>query len=256
MKTRVDHIAEGVTLFLGDSREIVPTLERVSLVVTDPPYLLTSGGDNKTREGFGGWLSSYGNTGEVVECDISWSEIAQMIYGALKDDADAYIMANDKNVNDAINAALDVGFKFHNLLVWQKNTAVMNRWYMKDCEFTIYLYRGRARMIRDPSSKQLASVPNLRDPDHPTSKPQELMALYIGNSSDPGDMVLDPFMGVGSTGAAAVKLGRRFTGIELEEKYFDIARKRIEAALRSPDMFAASAPKIQTRLFDDAEAAE
>ena len=62
---------------------------------------------------------------------------------------------------------------------------------------------------------------------HPTEKPVDLMKLYVENSSQVGDTVLDPFMGVGSTGVACKELGRNFIGVELDEQYFDIATKRI-----------------------------
>ena len=236
---RVEHLAEGVTLYLGDCREIVPTLGKVDLVATDPPYLLTSGGETKSHLSLGGWLGSYGNSGEVVKCDIGWPEIMRVAFDALGADGDAYFMANDKNVNLAWNAAEVAGFSVHNLLVWDKGTAVMNRWYMKNLEFVLYCWKGRAKMIRDPSSKQLAAVPNARDEGHPTVKPVELMAHYIRNSSDFGQTVLDPFMGVGSTGSAAVRLGRKFIGIEIEPKYFDLACRRISDALARPTLFAA-----------------
>lgn len=237
---RVEHLAEGVSLYLGDCREVLPCLPTVDLVATDAPYRLTSGGDTQDRrDNFSGWLGSYGNSGEVVQCDIEWSEIMTLAFGALGPDGDAYFMANDKNVNLAWNAALGAGFSIHNLLVWDKVTAVMNRWYMKNCEFTLYCWKGRARMIRDPSSKQLCTVPNARDAGHPTVKPVELMAHYIRNSSDFGQTVLDPFMGIGSTGSAAVALGRKFVGIEIDPKYFDIACSRIADALKRPTLFAA-----------------
>ncbi len=239
MSQRIEHLAEGVALYLGDCRDIVPTLPKVDLVATDPPYLLTSGGDTQDRrDTFSGWLGSYGNSGEVVECKITWSEIMRVGFEALGEDGDAYFMANDKNVNLAWNAALDAGFSVHNLLVWDKTTAVMNRWYMKNLEFVLYCWKGRAKMIRDPSSKQLATVPNARDDGHPTVKPVELLAHYIRNSSDFGQTVLDPFMGVGSTGSAAVGLSRKFIGIEIDPLYFDRACRRISDALKRPTLFA------------------
>jgi site-specific DNA-methyltransferase (adenine-specific) len=223
-------------LILGDCREILPAIDPVDAVITDPPYLLTTGGDTDSHKALGGWIGANKNDGRPVHCDVTWDEIMRLLYGALKADGDAYVMANDKNVTPATNAALDAGFGFHNLLVWDKRTAVMNRWYMKNCEFAVYLWKGSAKTIRDPSSKQLCSVPNLND-CHPTSKPVELMAHYIGNSSDFGDTVLDPFMGVGTTGVAAGDLGRKFIGIEIEPKYFDIACKRIDEAYKQGDMF-------------------
>jgi DNA modification methylase len=253
---RVEHLADGVTLYLGDCRHIAPHLPKVDLVATDAPYLLTSGGDTQDRrDTFRGWLGSYGNSGEVVECKITWPEIMKLGFDALGPDGDAYFMANDKNVNLAWNAALEAGFRVHNLLVWDKTTAVMNRWYMKNLEFTLYAWKGAARMIRDPSSKQLATVPNARDPGHPTVKPVELMAHYIRNSSDFGQTVLDPFMGIGSTGSAAVSLGRKFIGIEIVPEYFDRACQRISEALRRPSLFAAiEREQVTASLFPAAEA--
>ena len=74
-------------------------------------------------------------------------------------------------------------------------------------------------------------------PGHPAVFPIALPRDLIASYTDPGEMVVDPFMGSGTTGVAAVKTGRRFTGIEIEPAYFDIARQRISAALAAPDMF-------------------
>ena len=217
---RIERIQDA-TLYCGDCLEILPTLGKADAVVTDPPYRLTSGG--KTPGGMtGGWLT----------------------FDSLNSDSDAYIMANDKNVNMALNAAKNAGFKFHNLLVWDKRTAVANRWYMKNCEFILYLYKGAARRIKDAGSKQLYSVLQIDSSTHPTEKPVELMRHYIGNSTERRQSVLDPFMGSGTTGVACAKLGRKFVGIEIEPKYFDIACERIEKAYAQPDLFIEPSPKL------------
>ncbi len=75
-----------------------------------------------------------------------------------------------------------------------------------------------------------------RDKEHPTQKPVEVMKWCLGFVAD-AKTILDPFMGSGTTGVAAVKLGRKFIGIEIEPKYFDIACRRISEALKQPDMF-------------------
>jgi hypothetical protein len=98
-------------------------------VVTDPPYKLTSGGN--TPGGMkGGWLDDYNNNGCVVECDISWREIMRLLRDACEEDADLYVMANDKNVCEAGAAAKEANLGFHNLLVWDKVGATANRWYI------------------------------------------------------------------------------------------------------------------------------
>ncbi|WP_424360258.1 DNA methyltransferase [Methylocystis parvus] len=84
--------------------------------------------------------------------------------------------------------------------------------------------------------------------DHPTQKPIEVMRWCIGHLPEDARTILDPFMGSGTTGVAAVKLGRKFTGIEIEPKYFDIACRRIADALARPDLFveAPKPPKQET----------
>lgn len=88
-------------------------------------------------------------------------------------------------------------------------------------------------------------VPNVlsgmppRDREHPNEKPIEVVEQLVATHSNPGDLILDPFMGSGTTGVACARLGRRFVGIEIEPKYFDIACRRIEQAQKQADLFIA-----------------
>lgn len=223
-------------LYLGDCLEVMPTLGKVDAVVTDPPYKLTSGGN--TDGGMkGGWFDAYNNNGLVVQCNITWKQIMTVVYNSMKDGADAYVMSNDRNLNEAMTQAETSGLSFHRLCVWDKISATANRWYMPNCEFTLYLYKEPAKRINDCGSKALVRFQQIDESNHPTEKPVNLMAYYIKNSTNKNDVILDPFMGSGTTGVACVKLGRKFIGIELDEGYFDIACKRIEEAYKQPDMF-------------------
>lgn len=123
------------------------------------------------------------------------------------------------------------------MLVWDKRTATANKWYMKNCEFTVFVSKGRAFFINDCGSKQLICAPIVMNATHPTEKPVEVMAHYIANSTQRGDMVLDPFMGSGTTGVAASKLRRRFLGIEKDRDYFDLACRRVEESYKQADFF-------------------
>jgi DNA modification methylase len=174
---------------------------------------------------------------------VPFPEMMRGIYAALLTDADCYVMANDKNVHPLTNAAFEAGFQFHNLLAWDKVTPTANRWYMKNLEFTLYLWKGRARTINFPGSKQLIRGGIEKESGHPTEKPVHLMAEYIINSSQRGETVLDPFMGSGTTGVACMQLGRKFIGIEIEPKYFDIACERIENAQRQETLFDSASVK-------------
>lgn len=239
---RVEIIGD-CTLYLGDCLEVLPTLEVVDCVVTDPPYLLTYGGCHGS---LGGKLATenYDNKGGIVECKIDWPDFMPEIFASMKADSHAYVMCNNRHIQNMLNSAEDAGFRFHNFLAWNKGTATPNRWYMKNLEFTGFFFKGKAFFINDCGSTQLHKVPNVIGAEHPTEKPPELMAVYIKNSTQRGETVLDPFMGSGTTGVACAKLGRKFIGIELEEKYFDIAVKRIEDAYKQPDLFV-DPPKAQ-----------
>lgn len=224
-------------LYLGDAREVVECLPRKHrLVVSDVPYRLTSGGPAPSaahKKMSGGWMKDYSNDGKVVICDISWPEIFDVVDACLEEDAEAYVMANDKNLTDALTSAKGGGFQVHNILVWDKVSATANRWYMKNCEFSLYLFRGRARRIADCSSKQLVRLPQRDETDHPTEKPVPLMMHYIENSIRAGEAVIDPFMGSGTTGVACQRLGVPFTGIEIDEKHFETACRRLEQLVRT-----------------------
>lgn len=235
--TRKETIGDA-ELWFGNSLVIMAAMQpdfaaRIHLTLTDAPYLLTSGGctEGGLHERFGKGESKYGNTGEIVPCDTDWPEFMPLIYACMER-GHAYFMANNRHLANCENAALAAGFRFHNWLVWDKRTATPNRWYMKNCEFTGLFYKGKASPIIDCGSKQLISCPQVDETTHPTEKPVPLMEHYINNSSQRGQTVFDPFMGSGTTGVAALNLDRKFIGIERDEKYFNMACRRMELAVR------------------------
>jgi len=233
MSITPDWERDGIALYCGDCLDVLPQLEAgsVGLVVTDPPYKLTSGGLSGVCTGGIFDPSVYDNKGRLFGVP-KFSEWVPAIARAMKPNADFYMMVNDKNMHEALDATEGAGFRLHNIIVWDRGSKTPNRWYMKTCEFILYLWQGRARTINDAGSSALWSVPCKRGHRlHPTEKPVELMEFPIENSTVRGQGVLDPFMGSGTTGVACVQTGRRFIGIEIEPKYFDIAVRRIEAAL-------------------------
>lgn len=227
------------TLYLGDARSIMPVLPKSDLCVSDVPYPLTTGGVSKSSKTMSGIFAShnYANDGQLVMATVPFPEMMTGIYDCLKTNADCYIMSNDKSLHALESAALDSGFKKHNLLVWDKVAPTANRWYMKNCEFTLYLWKGRAKTINDPSSKQTCRAGERGESDHPTEKPVSLMSEYVRNSSDLGDLVIDPFMGSGTTLVSCAQLGRRGIGIEIDEHHFETACLRVEDAYRNPNLF-------------------
>ena len=194
-----------IDLRQGDCVEILKSIpsESIDLVVTDPPYRTISGG-NKSDKWKSGYASSvlYKNDGKIFDNNnIEFSNWLPEVYRVLKDGTHFYCMTNVLNINKIIIEAEKVGFYLHNILVWEKNTANANRWYMKNCEFTLFFKKGKAKTINNPSSKMIHKFNNpVGNKLHPTQKPVELMQFYITNSSKENEIVLDPFMGSGSTG--------------------------------------------------------
>lgn len=220
----------GITLYLGCALQLLPRLRGVAdLVVTDPPYRLTSGG--RGAGVMSGIFSAdrYDNSGELM-ATVNWTDFGKPLLDACRPDADAYVMANDKQIFLAHAAMVGAGWRCHNLLVWNKGAPTRNRWYMKENEYTLYLWKGRARTIRNPGSKQTfpAPRPDRADKIHDTQKPVSLLSHYIENSSDPGDLVLDPFSGSAATLVAALRTGRRAIGIEIDVENYEAAVDRLE----------------------------
>jgi site-specific DNA-methyltransferase (adenine-specific) len=226
------HTVGDCTLLRGDSikimRELIHRGFRAKCVASDPPYLLTSGGG--TNQPMAGVFSKdqYDNGGHLVPCDIDWNDFMPLFYEIMTR-GHAYVMANNRNVQPMLNAAEKAGFGFHNLLVWDKCTATPNRWYMKNCEFTGLFYKGKAQQINDCGAKACIRYQHTDVSDHPTEKPVSLMRYYIENSTDKGDIVIDPFAGSGTTGVACMQSGRKFLGIEMDESFYNTACKRLTA---------------------------
>lgn len=220
-------------LYNSDCIDILKTItdNSIDLIVTDPPYRVISGGKPHSKNQPSGMLSK--NDGKIFDNnDISPETYIPELYRVLKDNTHCYIMTNTINLEKFLSISREVGFGLHNVLIWEKNNATPNKWYMKNCEYTLFLYKGKAKFINNPSSKTVHMFNNiLGDKLHPTEKPVSLMKFYIENSSNVDDIVLDPFMGVGATGVACKELNRNFIGIEIDETYFNIAKKRIDTSI-------------------------
>ncbi|HXT81349.1 MAG TPA: site-specific DNA-methyltransferase, partial [Acetobacteraceae bacterium] len=132
------------------------------------------------------------------------------------------------------------GLQFFHSLVWDKRNPGLGQRYRRQHEMVMiaHITGGRIRWNADNRK-----VPNVlsgmppRDRLHPNEKPVEIVEILVATHSNEGDLILDPFMGSGTTGVACARLGRSFIGIEIDEKYFDIAVRRIEQAQRQADLF-------------------
>ena len=218
-------------LRLCDARDGLATLgdDTIDMIFTDPPYPTISGGAGQAGDGSpSGMLAK--NDGKIFEHnDIGIEQYASELYRVLKSPGHAYVMCNLLNLWQFHSVLTDVGFKVHNLLSWRKNTCTPNRWGMKNGEYIFLLRKGPARSLYNPSLKMIedVNVVPYHSKTHPTEKPVDLIKQYVEASSQKGEVVLDPFMGTGSTGTACRAMGRRFIGFELSPEYFGAACSRL-----------------------------
>ena len=203
--------------------------ETIDLILTDPPYKTITGGDSngKNSERPSGMLR--GNRKLFKHQKMSISDWMPEIYRILRDKSHAYIFTNALNLREMLNEAEKVGFKLHNVLVWQKNNCTPSQYYMKNCEYVLFLRKGKAKYINDiGGSKTVHQFNNIIGrKTHPCEKPIELLKFYIANSTKEGDTVFDPFAGTASVLVAAKKLNRNFMGYEIDEDYYKIGKLRL-----------------------------
>ena len=229
-----------IDLYKGDCLEILKDIpdKSVDLIVTDCPYRIVQGGcTNIPRKDEPSGIFNRRNTftqanaksGKLFDNnDIEFKDWLPDVYRVLKDDTHCYIMINARNLKDLQQAAEDVGFKFQNILIWNKGNATPNRYYLNAYEMILMLRKGKAKNINNMGCKNIIDIKNIRGGKlHPTEKPVELNKVFIENSSNEGDLVIDPFMGAGACGVACIELNRNFIGIEIDEKYFNIAKERL-----------------------------
>lgn len=208
--------------------------ESIDLIVTDPPYKVITGGKNNGRNSKRpvGILSN--NNGYFNNTPAPKQYMSEL-FRVLKNETHCYIFSNAVCLSEMLIEAQLAGFKLHNILIWEKNNCTPSQWYMKNCEYILFLRKGNAKYINNiGQSKTVHKFNNITGRKvHPTEKPVDLLEFYIKNSSNVGDVVLDPFMGSGSTGVACINTKRNFIGIELNEKYFNIAKERIDKSTES-----------------------
>ena len=230
--SRVEHLAEGVDLWLGDCREILPTLGKVDAVVTDPPYFLpVQSYVGKRGEGY-----SRRMVGDVSVLEGYFDALFGKIEGILKPGATYYVFCDAKSY-PAFWRVLFPRCNHVRLLIWDKVVSYNGYTWRHQHELIAWGECDGAARI-PTGDGDVISIRGVMQDDrfHPAEKPVEIIERLIGKLSAEA-VILDPFMGSGTTGVAAVKLGRKFIGIEIEERYFSIACRRISDALSRPDMF-------------------
>ncbi len=199
--------------------------ESVDLLITDPAYeslekhraIGTTTRLKHSKASSNDWFKIFPNA--------RFGELFREIYRVLRKDTHFYLLCDAETMFVAKPAAEQAGFRFWKPLVWDKRTIGMGYHYRARYEFILFFEKGKRR-LNDLGIPDIISAPRIRG-GYPAEKPAEIADVLIRQSSEPGDVVVDPFMGSGSVGIAAARLGRRFLGNDLNPEAVRIAAQRL-----------------------------
>lgn len=223
-----------MNLIKGNNLDVLKTIsdKSVDLVVTDPPYNISKKNNFETmnRQGI-----DFGEWDKNVDL-LSWmNELPRIV----KKGASIIVFNDWRNLGMIAKELEEKGFLIKDIIRWEKTNPMprnRDRRYIVDYEFAIWAVENHAKWKFHRQSDKydrseirvpIASASEKTFGAHPTQKPVKLMEELLLRHSDKNDIVLDPFMGSGSTGIACLNTNRDFIGIELDENYFEIAKKRI-----------------------------
>lgn len=230
-------------IFLKDAIEGLKTLpdESVDLIVTDPPYNIASKGRRTifknrlitTEESFGSWDIMHPFDHEVLLL-----QLISEAYRILKRGGSFYVFTARQDNGYYIRKAVERGFTYRNQIAVVKTPAMLslfkNAW-RSGFDVCMYLTKGRVGAFHFPGHAEAVNVYRHsirhKHSNHPTEKPLELIKRFVSVSSNPGDLVVDPFMGSGTTAVACRETGRRFIGYEINPEYIKMARTRLRSAM-------------------------
>ena len=216
-----------VTLYNADALDVLPHLPRAArVVVMDPPY--SSGGFGEATKAQGSTVTT--KDSNPIESDTMSSEgyvnlIRRIVRGA---NAQAVYVFTDWRMWGFTRESIELGgHRVRGMIVWDKGHGLMGVRWKNQHELIAWGTRISGKMGEGHGN--VIQAARTRNALHPTEKPVNLLSTIIG-TAEPGE-VLDPFMGSGTTGVAAIRHGRRFIGIELDPKHFATAVQRLESEL-------------------------
>jgi site-specific DNA-methyltransferase (adenine-specific) len=200
----------------------------VDLVVTDPPYqslekhraVGTTTRLTHSKASSNDWFRIFPNT--------RFQELFTEVYRVLKRDAHFYLFCDQETMFVAKPIAESVGFKFWKPLIWDKRQIGMGYHYRARYECVLFFEKGKRR-LSDLGIPDIIEAPRVRD-GYPTEKPVAVGEVLVRQSSAEGDLVVDPFMGSGAFGVAALNMGRNFAGADICAQAVEISERRFVAA--------------------------
>lgn len=234
-------------VWLGDSRALVNEIpdKSIDLILTDPPYNL---GKYSTGNINPKWRSEINN--DIAEWDektFDPSEWLKPFKRILKPEGNIFAFTS-YNLLGKWHEVFDPEFDVFQFMVWHKTNPtpkIRKVSFLNSCELIVCVWNKghKWNFTKQNEMHNFIETPicmgneRLKNPKHPTQKPIRVLESIIKIASDEGDILFDPFMGVGSTGVAALKHGRKFLGLEIEKEYFEAAKKRIKNRSSQSKMF-------------------
>jgi len=254
-----DDPKHSVKLLKGDCIDILNQAREnsVDMIFADPPYFLSNGGitchaGKMVSVNKGKWDKSKG-VEENHKFNLEWLKACQRV---LKPDGTIWISGTTHIIYSIGFAMQELGYKVLNDIVWYKRNAPPNlscRYFTHSTEIVLWAaksaksrhYFNYELMKEMNQGKQMRNVWEISAPfaeekrfgKHPTQKPVELLTRIILASTKEGDLVLDPFCGSSTTGVSAVLLNRKYVGVDLEEEYLELSKKRLIEFLKKPMLF-------------------
>lgn len=218
----------NATLYRGDCLEILPGLSACDSVVTDPPY--SSGGFNEAGKAGGSIGTTSDRMRPILGDTLSTGGYFSLMRRVLRlaNAAGCYVFTDWRMWPHTTEAVELAGYRLRGMIVWNKGSSGMGaRW---KTQHELICWGTKVVSPMGEGEGNVITCARSGNVEHPTEKPVPLMSTLVGNCE--GDSVLDPFMGSGSTGIAAVQQGKRFIGIEVDPAHFDTACRRIDDAQR------------------------
>lgn len=231
----------------GDSKDIIKRIpdNSIDFILTDPPYNL---GQHSTGNiPLSGRTAMNNDVADWDMIDFNPEEWADEFIRILKPTGNLFIFTSYNQLGRWYNS-LDHKFDTSNFMIWHKTNPapkIFKAGFLNSCEmiFTCWNKKHTWNFISQAEMHNFIETPicmrpeRLSNPKHPAQKPVSILKKMIEIASNEDDIIFDPFMGVGSTGVAALNLNRRFIGVEINETYYNAAKKRIDVALQTNNLF-------------------
>ena len=213
--------ADGITIYHGDCLELAGDLPQCDVIVADPPFLMPAQPYAARSE----WARAWGDTAILARW---WATALDALLPRLAGSGSAFTFCDDESYS-VFYPGLYTRFPALSALVWDKGRIGMGSPWRHAHEFVLHGRRSSAKWRGSSGETDVLKVTPIASAEryHPVDKPRALLAKLIAVSTDERNLVLDPFMGGGSTLDAAKFTGRRAIGIEIEERYCEIAAERL-----------------------------